>query len=160
MANSYDHILSLDDVKRYLRLEPEFTDDDSDLERMIASAFGYIEKQTNHIFKPQDKTYYPFEIGLLCSKSISVYDYPINTTTYPDNVSTYNYPGFVRFYGVDSITLNVGYVSKDNAPLELIECALQMIKVWYYEAEKNSNTTLLPENVKQIIDSNRRFLVC
>lgn len=155
MANSYNHILSINDVKRYLRIEPEFTDDDPDLERMIASAFGYIEKQTNHIFRPQDRTY-----RKTYSNHINVYDHPVNTTSYPDNVSPDYYPGFIRFCNHDSITLNVGYVSKDNAPAELIECALQMIKVWYYEAEKNSNTTLLPENVKQIIDSNRRFLVC
>lgn len=155
MANSYNHILSIDDVKRYLRLEPEFIDDDPDLERMIASAFGYIEKQTNHIFKPQDRTYRKTH-----SNHINVYDHPVNTTVYPDNISPSYYPGFIRFCNKDSITLNVGYVSKDNAPAELIECALQMIKVWYYEAEKNSNTTLLPENVKQIIDTNRRFIAC
>lgn len=155
MANTYNHILSIDDVKRYLRLEPEFNDDNPDLERMIASAFGYIEKQTNHIFKPQDRTY-----RKTYSDHINVYDHPVNTTVFPDNISPSYYPGFIRFCNQDSITLNVGYVSKDNAPAELVECALQMIKVWYYEAEKNSNTTLLPENVKQIIDSNRRFLVC
>ncbi|MHA7823687.1 head-tail connector protein [Chryseobacterium arthrosphaerae] len=151
----YDHILSVIDTKRYLRIEPDFTDDDQDLERMIASAFGYIEKQTNHIFRPQDKTYYKSY-----SNHINVYDHPVNTTTYPDNALPHLYPGFIRFCSRDSITLNVGYTSKDNAPSELIDCALQMIKVWYYEAEKNVNTTLLPENVKQIIDTNRRFIAC
>ncbi len=131
MANSYNHILSVDDVKRYLRIEPDFIDDDQDLERMIASAFGYIEKQTNHIFRPQDKTYHKSYYD-----HINVYDHPVNTTTYPDNALPHLYPCFIRFCSRDSITLNVGYTSKDNAPSELIDCALQMIKVWYYEAEK------------------------
>ena len=34
-----------------------------------------------------------------------------------------------------------------------------MIKVWYYEAEKQSNTTLIPENVHQILGAYRRFTV-
>jgi hypothetical protein len=33
-----------------------------------------------------------------------------------------------------------------------------MIKVWYYESEKQVNTTLIPESVMQAIDVNRRFL--
>lgn len=155
MANLYDHILSINDAKRYLRLDSDFIEDDYDIERMIASAFGYIEKQTQHIFKPQDKTYHKDY-----SNYVNIYDHPLNTTTFPDNEVPLYYPGFVRFCGINSITVNVGYALKENAPSELIDCALQIIKVWYYEAEKNVNTTLLPENVKQIIDTNRRFIAC
>ena len=155
MANEYNHILTLEEAKRYLRVDSDFTDDDPDIERMINSAFSYIEKQTNHICKEQDKTYHKDYTGY-----INVYDHPINTTTFPDGIFPLYYPGFVRFCNVDSIELNIGYVNKINMPSELIECALQIIKVWYYEAEKNINTTLLPENVKQIIDTNRRFIAC
>jgi viroplasmin and RNaseH domain-containing protein len=155
MANNYNHILTLEAAKRYLRLEPDFTEDDPDVERMINSAFGYIEKQTNHIFKTQDKTYHKDYSG-----NIIIYDYPINTSTFPEEIFPLYYSGFVKICGLDSIELNVGYTSVEEAPSELIECALQIIKVWYYEAEKNINTTLLPENVKQIIDTNRRFILC
>lgn len=155
MASNYESIISTEDVKRYLRIDSDFNDDDSDIERMVNSAFGYIEKQTNYIFRVQDKTYYKDYSG-----NIIIYDFPINTTVFPDGVFPLYYSGFVKICDVESVELSVGFTDKTKAPSELIDCALQMIKVWYYEAEKNSNTTLLPENVKQIIDTNRRFILC
>lgn len=155
--NNYENILPLAEVKRYLRLDDDFNEDDSDIERMINSAFGYIEKQTNHIFRVQDKTYNALNVDG-CYNDINVFDYPVNTTDYPDDVHPLYYSGYVKFVGNASVTLNVGYTSRADAPSELIDCALQMIKVWYYESEKNENTTLLPQSVKQIIDTNRRFI--
>lgn len=153
MANLYNHILTVEDAKRYLRLEPDFTDDDEDIENMIASAFGYLEKATNYIFRPQDKTYYK---GYL--EHLDVFDWPINTSDYPDGVFPLYYSSFTRFCELDQINLNVGFTSKDSVPYELIDCAKQIIKVFYYEAEKNENTTLLPMSVNQIINSNKRFI--
>lgn len=155
--NNYENILPLAETKRYLRLDDDYTDDDEDVERMINSAFGYIEKQTNHIFKVQDKTYNSRYIDG-CYNDIDVFDFPINTTEFPDDVHPLYYSGLVKFVGNASVILNIGYSSREDAPSELIDCALQMIKLFYYEAEKNVNTTLLPENVKQIIDTNRRFI--
>lgn len=153
MINQYEHILPLSEVKQYLRLDDDFTEDDNQVNRMINAAFGFIEKKTNYIFRPNDKTYYSNSSG-----NIDVFDYPINT-----DVSGYNIqikPLFTRFCSIDSITLNVGFETVNDAPIALIECALQMIKVFYYEAEKNVNTTLLPEAVNEIISSHRRFIIC
>ena len=155
--NNYENILPLAEVKRYLRLDDDYDDEDDDIGRMINSAFGYIEKQTNHIFRVQDKTYNSLYVDG-CYNDINVFDYPINTTMFPEDVHPLYYSGFIKFVGNASVTLNVGYASREHAPSELIDCALQMIKVWYYEAEKNENTTLLPQSVKQIIDTNRRFI--
>lgn len=155
--NNYENILPLADVKRYLRLDADYDDENDDIGRMINSAFGYIEKQTNHIFRVQDKTYNSLYVDG-CYNDINVFDYPVNTTTFPEDVHPLYYSGFIKFVGNASVTLNVGYSSHENAPSELIDCALQMIKVWYYESEKNENTTLLPQSVKQIIDTNRRFI--
>lgn len=154
MANIYNHILPLCEVKNYLRIEDEFTEDDNAIERMIASAFGYISKVTNHVFNQQDKSYYAGNLPY-----INVYDYPINTEVFEENCIPLRFGTFVRFHQ-HSLTLNVGYTNRIDVPTELIECALQMIKVWYYEAEKQVNTTLLPENVKEILDSHRRFIAC
>lgn len=155
--NNYENILPLAEVKRYLRLDDDFNDDDSDIERMINSAFGYIEKQTNHIFRTQDKTYNSLYVDG-CYNDINVFDYPVNTTTFPEDVHPLYYSGYVKFVGNASVSLNVGYSSRENAPSDLIDCALQMIKTFYYESEKNENTTLLPQSVKEIIDTNRRFI--
>lgn len=153
MANKYNNILSLEEAKRYLRLEDDFIDDDSDIERMIESSLDYISKHTQYIFSPRDKTYYS---GNLCY--ISVFDFPINTTEFGEKHPLY-YSGFVKFV-TDEITLNVGFSDKtsDDFPTGLIDSALQMIKVFYYEAEKNINTTLLPMSVNEIINANRRFM--
>lgn len=155
MANLYENIISVAEAKRYLRLENDFTEDDPDIERMIASALEYITKQTSYVFRVQDKTY---RQDYDCNTFI--YDYPINTTDFSPNIPLY-YSGYVKFVNADSVTASVGFTSKTDAgfPNALIDCALQIVKVFYYGAEKNENTTLLPENVKQTIDTYRRFII-
>lgn len=155
--NYYAHILPLSEVKSHLRLEPDYDDENEVIERMIASAFGYIEKQTNHIFKIQDKTYTALNVDGYYD-AINVFDYPINTTDYPDNVHPLQYSGFTKFVGIPSVTLNIGYTSRENAPSELIDCALMIIERLYYGAEKSIDEKQLPFICKQIIDTNRRFI--
>ena len=53
----------------------------------------------------------------------------------------------------------LGYQYRESIPDALIDAALQMIKVFFYEGEKQSNTTLIPENVHQILGAYRRFTV-
>lgn len=155
MANLYENIISVTEAKRYLRLEDDFTEDDTDIERMISSALEYITKQTNYVFRVQNKTY---RQDYDCNTFI--YDYPVNTTDFSPNIPLY-YSGYIKFRNADVITASVGFESKAyyGFPSALIDCALQMIKVWYYESEKNVNTTLLPQNVQQIIDTYRRFII-
>lgn len=154
MANIYEAILPLEEVKNHLRVNVSFTEDDPAIERMISSALQFIEAQTNHIFLATDKTYQ----RNLFSNDIDIYDYPINTTEFGDNIPL-NYSSMVKFCGVDSITLNVGYGSRSKVPTALIECALAMIETWYYEAEKKANTTLIPEHVKEVINSYKRAVI-
>ncbi len=162
MANKYENILSLEDAKRYLRLDSDFTEDDSDIEIMIEAAFDFISKHTNYIFSPRDKTYDAviYNHGWYGCEPISIYDYPINTTDFGDKVPLY-FSGFIRFTGTEKITLNVGFASKDddNFPTPLIMCAKQMISVYYYQAEKNVDNTLLPPNVMESINTYRRFII-
>jgi hypothetical protein len=63
----------------------------------------------------------------------------------------------VVYPDVKTVDLSVGY-GVGEVPDELIQACLQMIKIFYYESEKQVNTTLIPESVKQIIDIYRRFL--
>lgn len=162
MPNKYENILSLEDAKRYLRLDSDFTADDSDIEMMIEAALDFISKHTNYIFSPRDKTYnavsYPNDY--FHCEPLVIFDYPINTTEFGDKVPLY-YSGFVKFLNTESITLNVGFTSKsdDNFPTPLIMCAKQMISVYYYQAEKNVDNTLMPPNVMETIDTYRRFIV-
>ena len=148
---TYDEILPLATVKNYLRLDSSFTADDQDIERMVRSAFGIIEKQTGYVLQLRENvTYKRAYCGF-----IDIYDYPV---IYSGNLTRLDYAGKVRF-DADEVTVNLGYDNINEIPSALIDCALQMIKVWYFEAEKQENTTLIPENVKQILMTYKRAIV-
>lgn len=148
---TYNEILPLATVKNYLRLDSSFTADDQDIERMVRSAFGIIEKQTGYILQLcENKTYKRAYCGF-----IDIYDYPV---IYTGDLTRLDYAGKVRF-DADEVTVNLGYENVDDIPSALIDCALQMIKVWYFEAEKQENTTLIPENVKQILMTYKRAII-
>lgn len=151
---SYLDILPLTEIKNYLRLDDDFTDDDQAIARMAESAFGYISKQTNHIFKPTDK-FYPVINGC-----IDVYDYPINTTDFGKNHVPLYYGDKVSFYTNSGITLNVGYLVRADVPSELIEACLIIIDAFYYAAEKKADMSVIPQSAKDIIHTHRRFINC
>lgn len=148
---TYNEILPLATVKNYLRLDSSFTTDDQDIERMVRSAFGFIEKQTGYVLQLRENvTYKRAYCGF-----IDIYDYPV---IYSGNLTRLDYAGKVRF-DADEVTVNLGYDDINDIPSALIDCALQMIKVWYFEAEKQENTTLIPENVKQILMTYKRAII-
>ena len=148
---TYNEILPLATVKNYLRLDSSFTADDQDIERMVRSAFGIIEKQTGYVLQLRENVKYK---RAYCG-FIDIYDYPV---IYNGNLTRLDYAGKVRF-DADEVTVNLGYENVEDIPIALLDCALQMIKVWYFEAEKQENTTLIPENVKEILMTYKRAIV-
>lgn len=149
---AYTDVITLEQVKNYLRVDDDFTEDDASITNMINASLSFIEKRTNHLMFARDKEY----IG---DCFVNVYDFPINEPI-PDGTTVCKYSTYSRISTVDRIVvLNVGYESPAYVPAILVECALQMLKVWYYEAEKQVNTTLIPESALQAIDVNRRFLL-
>ena len=148
---TYNEILPLATVKNYLRLDSSFTADDQDIERMVRSAFSFIEKQTGYVLQFRENvTYRRAYCGF-----IDIYDYPV---IYTGDLTRLDYAGKVRF-DADEVTVNLGYDNVDDIPSALLDCALQMIKVWYFEGEKQENTTLIPENVKQILMTYKRAII-
>ena len=149
---TYNEILPLAEVKNYLRVDDDFTEDDDAIERMVRSALGFIEQRTNHIFQLRENVEY-FRND---RHYLDIYDYPL---TYSGDLTKLSYSNKVRF-DADNVTIDsVGYASREDVPDALIEAALQMIKVLYFEAEKQSNTTLVPDNVHQILAAYRRFTI-
>lgn len=149
---TYNEILPLEEVKNYLRLDDCFTEDDLAIERMVRSALGFIEQRTNHIFQIRENVEY-FRNN---KQYLDIYDYPL---TYTGTETKLSYSNKVRF-DADSVTIDsVGYSSRESVPDALIDAALQMIKVFYYEQEKQVNTTLVPDNVHQILAAYRRFTI-
>jgi len=145
---SYLEVISLDQAKLYLKIDTLQTETDDEITSMINSSLSFIEKRTGHHFKTKNKTFYGQD-------TVTVYDYPIvdaplNTQVRQTNSIVPTIDG--------SVILELGYVSLDDIPNELIDAALQIIKVWFYESEKQENTTLIPLSVMQAIDTNRRFI--
>ena len=89
---------------------------------------------------------------------VKVYDYPINSIVTDPAPYQVDFSTWVVFIDTKTVELNVGYENAEDVPDELIQAALQMIKVWYYESEKQVNSTLIPESVKEAIDVYRRFI--
>ena len=149
---TYNEVLPLAEVKNYLRVDDDFTEDDAAIERMVRSALGFIEQRTNHIFQSRQNVEY-FRGG---QRYLDIYDYPL---TYLGDLTQLTYSNKVRF-DADSVTINsVGYATSEKVPDALIDAALQMIKAFYFEAEKQVNTTLVPDSVHQILAAYRRFTI-
>lgn len=148
---AYLDVLSLARVKDYLRIDLDLTDDDNEITSMINGACRFVEKRTNHIFFPREVTYKG-------ACQVKVYDFPINSVIKPANPFVVHFSLFDIYPNETSVTLNVGYSDPIDIPDELLQACLQMIKVWYYESEKQVNSTLIPESVMQAIDINKRFL--
>jgi len=148
---SYLDVISLAQAKLYLKIDTLQTETDDEITSMIKSSLSFIEKRTGHIFLTKNKTFYSCAL----TNSVIVYDYPIidaplNTQVRQTNSIVPTIDG--------SVLLTLGYASLDDIPNELIDAALQIIKVWFYESEKQENTTLIPLSVMQAIDANRRFI--
>lgn len=151
---NYIDVISLERAKLYLKVDASQTETDDEITSMINSSLSFIEKRTNHIFKTRNKVYYK-DCALV--QQVKVYDFPI------DNAETEYNIVYRPLYAIvptidDVVTLTIGYDNVDNIPNELIDAALQLIKVWFYESETQSNTTLIPLSVMESIDVNRRFI--
>ena len=149
---SYLDVISLDQAKLYLKIDSLQTETDNEIKSMINSSLSFIEKQTNHIFKTKSKVYYK-DCALV--QQVKVYDFPIINAPIGTQVRQSN--SIVPTIN-DMVTLELGYTNLDEIPSELIDAALQLIKVWFYESETQSNTSLIPLSVMQAIDVNRRFI--
>lgn len=149
---TYNEVLPLAEVKDYLRVGLDVTDDDLAIERMARSALGFIEKRTNHIFEEKTDVEY-YRNG---SRYLDIYDYPL---TYTGDLTKLSYSNKVRFDSDTVVIDSVGYATREDVPDTLIDAALQIIKVFYFEAEKQVNTTLIPDCVHQVLAAYRRFTV-
>ena len=148
---AYIDVITLERAKNYLRIDVDLTDDDTEITSMINAALRYIEKRTNHIMFARDIVYTQ-------GCQVKVYDYPINSIVTDPVPYQVDFSTWVVFIDTKTVELNVGYENAEDVPDELIQAALQMIKVWYYESEKQVNSTLIPESVKEAIDVYRRFI--
>jgi hypothetical protein len=147
---SYLSVISLARVKNYLRIDSSLIEDDSEITSMINGACRYVEKRTNHVFYAQDKAYKG-------TCQVKVYDFPINLVNTVPTPFLLERQLYTVYPDVKEVSLNVGY-ALNEVPDELVQSCLQLIKVWYYESEKQVNTALIPMSVHEVIDIYTRFL--
>jgi len=147
---SYLSVITLERAKNYLRIDPDLTEDDADITSMINASLRYVEQRTRHFMYARDVVYNG-------SCQVKVYDYPINSVVTDPAPWSLTRTMYTIFPDVKTVTLNVGYLA-DEVPDIFIQSALQMIKVWYYEAEKQVNSQMIPISVTEALDVEKRFI--
>lgn len=148
---SYLDVITLDRAKNYLRIDEDLTEDDADITSMINAALRYVEKRTNHLMYARDIVY-------TGACQVKVYDYPINSIVTDPAPWGLTRTMYTIYPDVKTVELNVGYATSEDVPDVFIQSALQMIKVWYYEAEKKVNSQMIPISVTEALDVEKRFL--
>ena len=131
---AYLDVLTLADAKTFLRIDDTLSDDDAQITQMIKSALSTIERRTNVLVYAREKSY------LVQNYEVRVYDFPINSLTSP--------------------TTAVLTVNPIDVPSELIDCALQLVKYMYYEAETNTASKgNIPYWIEDMINQHKRFII-
>lgn len=150
---AYIDVITLERAKNYLRIDPDLTEDDADITSMINASLRYVEQRTRHFMYARDIVYNG-------SCQVKVYDYPINSVVAPIDPLPWSLTRSLYTIYPDNktVTLNVGYTDPTDVPDIFIQSALQIIKVWYYEAEKQVNSQMIPISVTEALDVEKRFI--
>lgn len=148
---AYTDVITLERAKNYLRIDPDLTEDDADITSMINASLRYVEQRTRHFMYARDVVYNG-------SCQVKVYDYPINSVVTDPAPWSLTRTMYTIFPDNKTVTLNVGYATPNLVPDIFIQSALQMIKVWYYESEKQVNSQMIPISVTEALDVEKRFI--
>lgn len=149
---AYLDVITLLEAKNHLRIDPDVQADDFAIERMIKSALELVEQKTNHILYQRNKTYY----RSVDEKRITVFDYPIND--YDTEVTALHY-SLKHEFVTDKITLDVGYVDRDDIPSALLDAAFQLLEDWYFESETEGINLKVNDRINQLIFNYKRCIV-
>lgn len=148
---SYLTVIPLARAKNYLRIDPDLTEDDTEITSMINASLRYVEQRTRHLMYARDIVYNG-------SCQVKVYDYPINSIKTNPAPWSLTRTMYTIFPDVKTVELNVGYATPEEVPDIFIQSALQMIKIWYYESEKQVNSQMIPISVTEALDVEKRFI--
>lgn len=148
---AYTDVITLERAKNYLRIDSDLTEDDADITSMINASLRYVEQRTRHFMYARDIVYNG-------SCQVKVYDYPINSIVTDPAPWSLTRTMYTIFPDAKTVTLNVGYAAPEEVPDIFIQSALQIIKVWYYESEKQVNSQMIPISVTESLDVEKRFI--
>ena len=154
---SYLNVIPLATAKTYLRIDDTQNETDAEITAMINTACQYVERETNVLLFARDKQYY---VNDSCFR---LFDFPINSVSDPASfeVETRQLSSLYTFGSkIESMTANVGYTDPNDVPDDLKQIALELIKIMFYEQEsQQSFMQMIPQWVKSILESNRRFII-
>lgn len=146
-------VITIDQAKLYLRIDDALdAGQEAELQSMIDASEAFIERKTGHILENALRLYRKSADGC-----IRIYDTPVTADLSSVDHEIKN--GYILINNEDSILVQVGYLTPEQIPQDLINAALMMLKVWYYESEKQVNTSLIPEAVRQVIWNRKRFVI-
>ena len=155
---AYTDIITLADAKTYLRIDDTLSDDDAQITRMIKASLSQIERATNYVFFPREKSY------VVENLSVNVYDFPINSLTSPTTATSVEksvYTTYTTIVATDlKVILNVGYTTPSDVPSDLVEVAYEMIDLMYYSPETGKSIKSdLSELSKMVLSNYKRFCI-
>lgn len=160
---NYIDIVTLAQIKTYLRIDDTGNTLNDELTVMIDAACLLIEQSTNHILKPKTKTIQSV------NRCIYVYDTPVTDVTVPSDSEDYKESkrGLYSIFTLNNLTTDqdyytltytCGYSNTDNVPETIKQAIKEAVRVWFYAAESR-NIGLLPESAMQMIHTLKRFFV-
>jgi len=157
----YTDIISVEDAKKYLRIDTDNTDSDSEIEVMIDSACNLIENYTQTYLKPRDNVYY-----FNNANYIRLYSYPVNEIVLPTVDTGYSIENknlYTVYYRensyLESMTFNIGYTDTANVKAIFKMAILETVKLWFYGSEtETAMKGYIPNSVMAILSSERRFI--
>lgn len=157
---AYIDVIPLATAKTHLRVDSTLTDDDAAITRMIETALSYIEEYTRVYVYQRSKTF------LAVDGCVIVYDYPRGAVTDPadydtdDTVQMTYYDTFNYGSETVDITMSVGHLDPADVPKALIDVALEMIDLMYYEHETGKHYLRdLSAFSREVLDSHKRFII-
>jgi hypothetical protein len=154
---SYTEVISLEQAKNYLRIDDGMTADDSFITSMIKASLQWIEQYTRHILVEQEVTLYaPAQTNCEGQYIYYVYHYPIVSALPDADKTTRNL--YSKYYTTEEeLVITAGYDELDLVPEAIIQASYGIMQAWYYNSEKQIQSSLIPDSVKFALDPYRRF---
>ena len=137
---TYLDIISVTEMKKYLRVEVDFFDDI--VKDYIESAFMLFEKKTNHYTATQTKSY---EAGKV------YYDYPLSD--YTDVIRN-----GLMFTAKSDITVNVGYSNAVQVPADIKFAVKKLVEGMFLAEEKSEPFTISDSMAMEVIKEYKRYI--
>ena len=135
---AYTDVVTIAEAKQFLRVDDGFTADDDLIQLLINTAGEYVERHTNHILFPRDKTY------VVVGGEKRVYDYPVTAVLDPADSGDYEVTNYETYdvyeLSQESMTLTVGYSNTDDVPAGLKLEMLNIIDNMYQGNENEDDS--------------------